>query len=522
MKSLFARLLADDAKVDSRFLGLGIRGFIFLLTLVFTFGLWVIIPGLLLLILAIQVLGIAYFQFSYAKRIYGLNRKFAYQLPEANVEATERRTTAAFILTALLMVSMYTLPAVEISRLQLGNGNFLLVALSLIPFFVVKRIVVWLESVRDAYVAQVLRAVNEYGPKFILHFDAPPASSYQVKMWLPYLERVEENFIIMMRQKTADFNDIKRATKRPILLIPGLALLDTTMESLKGIKACVYVNNGQKNSQLVRFGTLTHIQLLHGESDKSASFSKVTRMFDRIFVAGQAGIDRYAQNGVVIAPEQFEIVGRPQLEGVKTATVHIKDVTRPTVLYAPTWEGMYTDSNYSSLPVGAEIVEELVKRNVRIIFRPHPYSYKSDIETSHIKKVQSVLERANANLASGVEPHLYGDLAETKRSLFECFNESDALVSDVSSVTADYLMSQKPMVIYNYLGDDESFLKNFPIASFAYVARKDLGNFQDTLEDLLTTDSMASVRAKGKVHVLGDFPAEDATRRFVAAIKKCL
>jgi hypothetical protein len=522
LKSLLARLFSDDAKVDGRFLGLGIRGFAFLLTLTLTFGLWILIPALLLLVLAIQVIGIAYFQFNYAKRIYGLNRKFAYQLPEAKVAATEKKTTAAFVFTSLLMVSMFAIPVVEISRLELGTWNIVLVLFALIPFFAVKRIVVWLESVRDSYVAEVLNAVNAHGPKFILHFDAPPASAYQVKMWLPYLERVGENFILVMRQKNADFNEIKKATNRPILLIPGLALLDTTMESLKGIKACVYVNNGQKNSQLVRFGTLTHIQLLHGESDKSASFSKVTRMFDRIFVAGQAGIDRYAQNGVVIAPEQFEIVGRPQLEGVKSASVSIKEVSRPTVLYAPTWEGMYTDSNYSSLPVGAEIVEELVKRNVRVIFRPHPYSYKSDLETTHMNKVKSILERANANLPSGVEPHLYGELVETKRSLFECFNESDVLISDVSSVTADYLMSQKPMVIYNYLGDDESFLKNFPVASFAYVVNKDLGNFQETLDNMFMTDSMASARARGKVHVLGDFPAEEAANRFVAAIKKCL
>jgi CDP-glycerol glycerophosphotransferase (TagB/SpsB family) len=294
------------------------------------------------------------------------------------------------------------------------------------------------------------------------------------------------------------------------------------METLTGIKACVYVNNGQKNSQLVRFGGLTHIQLLHGESDKSASFSKVTRMFDRIFVAGQAGIDRYAQNGVVIAPEQFDIVGRPQLEGVKEASVKVREVPRPTVLYAPTWEGMYTDSNYSSLPVGDRIVEELVKREMRVIFRPHPYSYKSDIETAHIKKVQLVLERANQNLTSGREPHLFGELAETKRSLFECFNESDFLISDVSSVSADYLMSQKPMVIYNYLGDDKTFNSNFPITKYAYALSKDLINASSIIDDISTNDSMAALRAQGKAHVLGDFPATEASHRFVAAIRKCL
>ena len=51
---------------------------------------------------------------------------------------------------------------------------------------------------------------------------------------------------------------------------------------------------------MVRFNQLTHIQLLHGDSDKASSFNPVTAMFDRIFVAGQAAIDRYAANGVLI------------------------------------------------------------------------------------------------------------------------------------------------------------------------------------------------------------------------------
>lgn len=516
---VFKRVLA---RLDGQVMGIGIRGVLFLLTLVVTFFMWLRFPSLILPLLAIQVLGIAYFQFSYAKRVYGLNRKFVYQLPGANVATTEKRTTVAFVITALLMLSMYTIPAVEIMRIDFGTWNVALVTLSLLPFFLVKQIVVWLENVRANYVAEVLSAVNAYKPKFILHFDAPPASAYQVKMWLPYLERVGENFIIMMRQKTPDFNEVKKATKRPMLLIPGLTLLDTTMETLQGIKAVLYVNNGQKNSQLVRFGQLTHIQLLHGESDKSASFSKVTRMFDRIFVAGQAGIERYALNGVVIAPEQFDIVGRPQLEGVKTANVSIKEIERPTVLYAPTWEGMYTDSNYSSLPVGAEIVEQLIRKNVRVIFRPHPYSYKSELETSHIRKVHDVLQRANSNILVNLEPHVFGELAETKLSLFECFNESDMLISDVSSVTADYLMSQKPMAIYNYLGNEDEFLTNFPIAKFAYVIDKDVSNLSVTLEDILTEDSKKQTRIKGKAHVLGDFPAEEASNRFVDAIRKCL
>ena len=149
MISIASLLRPDDTKVDTRFLGIGIRGFLFLITLVLTYGLWVWMHGLVLIVLGIQILGIAYFQFSYAKRVYGLNRKFAYQLPQGNVESIERLTTIAFAFTILLMLSMYLLPAIEIMRWNFGALNWLVAALALIPFFAVKMIVSWLEGVRE-------------------------------------------------------------------------------------------------------------------------------------------------------------------------------------------------------------------------------------------------------------------------------------------------------------------------------------------------------------------------------------
>ncbi|MFZ9694161.1 MAG: hypothetical protein ACO3BI_06320, partial [Candidatus Nanopelagicales bacterium] len=96
------------------------------------------------------------------------------------------------------------------------------------------------------------------------------------------------------------------------------------------------------------------------------------------------------------------------------------------------------------------------------------------------------------------------------------------LISDISSVSADYLMSQKPMVIYNYLGDSQQFISSFPITKYAYVLSKDLTNASSIIDDISTNDSMAALRAQGKAHVLGDFPATEASDRFVAAIKKHL
>ena len=46
------------------------------------------------------------------------------------------------------------------------------------------------------------------------------------------------------------------------------------------------------------------------------------------------------------------------------------------MLYAPTWQGPFADSRVYSLPVGRQIVEQLLARGARVIFRAHPFNYR--------------------------------------------------------------------------------------------------------------------------------------------------
>ena len=511
---LNSALLNLENKLGSRFFfGMGLRGIIFLAILLGTFFFWEVFPNTILLVLVPQVLGTLYFQFSYLRRIYTFNKEILYHLETRSSGSHSAKANRAFIITLLLLLGMYTIPAIEIANIDFGNSRNIVAIISVIPFFVVRKIVSWLENVREEYVESVIEALKQYKPKFALHFDAPPASAYQVKMWLPYLERIGEDFIVIMRQRNTDFPEIKRATKRPIVVLPGLTLIDEITAALDSLTTVFYVNNGQRNGQMVRFGQLQHVQLLHGESDKAASFSKVTRMFDHIFVAGEAAIKRYADNGVVVSREQFTIVGRPQIEGVEVATEHISKTSTATVLYAPTWTGMFSDSNYSSLHKGDEIVKNLISAGARIIFRPHPYSYKDEASTAEIRNIQSLLAEANKSRGEK-DKHIFGDTAEKKWSLFECFNKSDALVSDVSSVPADYLFTEKPIAMFCSLDDEADFRRQFPLSNYTYVIKKDFSNISDQLQNLTSTDPMSADRIAGKKYVLGDFSASEYSSVF--------
>ena len=87
----------------------------------------------------------------------------------------------------------------------------------------------------------------------------------------------------------------------------------------------------------------------HGDSDKSASNNPFSRAYDELWVAGEAGADRYRRSGPRASTR------------TSTASSDVRRCTRsrasrawatrtiPTVLYAPTWEGVNLDQEYSSV-----------------------------------------------------------------------------------------------------------------------------------------------------------------------------
>jgi CDP-Glycerol:Poly(glycerophosphate) glycerophosphotransferase len=366
---------------------------------------------------------------------------------------------------------------------------------------------------RGLSVDKRLRAALEaYNPEFAFYFNAPPHSEYHVGMWYPYLRRVGKPFIIILREE-APLPIIAAMTDVPVLYCEFQPFVDQVM--VPSLKACFYANNGSKNSHMVRFSQLTHIQLLHGDSDKPSSFNPVTAMYDRIFVAGQAGIDRYEANGVLIPAQKFDIVGRPQVETIRVSTDRISAIDNKVVLYATTWVGNYSDASYCSLHLGEQIVRALIARGVTVVLRPHPYARRNLASARQLARIEQIL--TEDRMASNRQ-HIFGDIAEMKMSLIDCINAADALISDVSSVASDWLFSEKPFALANVLGEDQVvFEKEFPLAKAAYVLDNEAGNLGGVLDELLETDSMSKIRRECKTYYLGDFPTEEYAQGFIDA-----
>ena len=329
-------------------------------------------------------------------------------------------------------------------------------------------------------------AVADYAPEFYVYTARPDDASYQIHMWLPYLERTGRRFVIIARTNVAA-RAIIANTSAPVITRRSLSDLDRLI--VPSLRAVFYVNASSGNGAMVRYQQLTHVYLGHGDSDKPPSYNPTHAMYDKVFCAGPAAIDRYGVHGVDIPASKFEIVGRPQVETVRPA-----EGSGPptTVLYAPTWRGHVSETLLYSLPQGEKIVRSLLARGLTVIFRPHPFSHEFPEDAAVVRRIDALLA-ADAE-ASG-RAHLFGAEAETTRSIVDCINTSDAMISDVSSVVSDYLFSGKPFALVAVPAPPEEFVRDFPVAAGSYVVDGQLTNLDDVLALMLGADPQDAAAA---------------------------
>ena len=407
-------------------------------------------------------------------------------------------------LIALLVTGLAALPlilvAVALSALSIGLALFAFVD-------IIRRI-----RTRHRFQANLFQTLETMAPVFYIYWNAPARSAFQVTMWLPYLERLGVPFVLVTRT-VPNFRQLAAVTDHPVLLRRSLTDLDELIvPSARGV---FYVNNAMRNNHMVRYSQLTHIQLLHGESDKASSATPIIRMYDRDFVAGQAAIDRFEKFGVSMPPDIFRIVGRPQVEDVDGERGPIGELEERSVLYAPTWLGYQAETNYSSLGAGPAIVRGLLDRGCTVIFRPHPYSSRSPELRAACEEIREMLA---SDAGSTGREHLFGEIAENEMSVTDCFNAADAMISDVSAVVGDFLHSGKPLAMVSPRTGAEEFVEQFPMARAAYVLVVEGGmlpNLDETLEKLIVTDPGREERLRWATYYLGDIPRDSYADRFV-------
>ncbi|MFF0152270.1 CDP-glycerol glycerophosphotransferase family protein [Micromonospora sp. NPDC005203] len=355
----------------------------------------------------------------------------------------------------------------------------------------------------------VQRWLDNYRPEVALYFAGPAKDVYQANMWLAPTEALQQRAVVLLRSRDA-FLDLAD-TRLPVICVPtGVDFMNL---DLRNIRAALYAANVGANIHMLREPSTKHVFVGHGDSDKQASVNPYSKVYDEVWVAGLAGRERYARAGVGVLDSDIVEIGRPQLAGVHTFGA--ESVDRPfTVLYAPTWEGWLDDDPYhtSLVLMGERIVKGLLATTprLRLIYKPHPLtgSRSRAARKVHDRVVAAIRAAGGDPSASSLDGTAHLVVTGRTPALFDCFNQTDLLISDVSSVVSDFVQSQRPYVVANPSGlSEDDFRREYPTARAAYLLSKDCGELEKIVA--LTRagdDPMTEARRELKTYLLG--PAE--------------
>lgn len=359
-------------------------------------------------------------------------------------------------------------------------------------------------------VARRLRgAVERLAPEVCVYFSSPRGSTYQVNVWIPTLNRRRRPTLIILGE--SHHLDALTETDVPIVVLPRAE--DVSLMHVPSLRVALFPTNVIKNNQMLRLVGIRSAFIGHGDSDKAGSFNPLSRVYDEIWVAGEAGRARYARTREGIRPEQVKLVGRPQLTDIDQArTAGAVTPGDLTVLYAPTWEGFFEASDYSSVVVmGEEIVRRLLamERPVRVLFKGHPATgTRVRAYREAVSRIEELVTRAGNGSA----------VVEDTVGLYTAFNEADMLVTDISSVANDFLYSAKPLVVTNPSGrDDAAFVAEFPLTEAAHRIGPDCGGLEDAVRQAVEADALREARLRMRTYLLGDAEG-DPVERFLDEI----
>lgn len=347
-----------------------------------------------------------------------------------------------------------------------------------------------------AAAATLLAELGQLDPRFLVYVSlSARQSKYIVNQWLPALDRLSVEGFLLVREASQLAPLLP--TRLPVIYAPSPK--DVERLTLASVKAAFYLAYGERNGQLMRNPGLRHVFLMHGDSDKATSANNLAKGADELWVAGPAAIQRFRAGGVELPDDRFHQIGRPQ---VAELTAGPTGNARPVLFYAPTFEGFYDQTAYSSLEViGPDLVRAVLKDHpeLDVWFRPHPASGVNRPEMLvAIEQIETMLRQAGGG-------HLV--TADRGLSLTDCLNAADILVTDISSVATDFLATGRPIITCDPLGRPQAeFVAEYPTTAASYLVHPGVREVDLVLGLAFGEDPLRPVRDRLRREVLGDLP----------------
>jgi len=372
------------------------------------------------------------------------------------------------------------------------------------------------------------RLEDEYDGSYVkaevvVYFGDRSSKFYQLEQWIPVLEELHKTHrvVLVMRKGSALLRTLE-TTNLPVVFKRKFDPLHTFYHA-NDFTLALYVNNGMTNFQSLAFAPMVHVHVNHGESDKLSMVSNQAKSYDKVFVAGDAAIERHRRALIDFDESALVKVGRPQLDIERP--VELEPSNARTIMYAPTWEGENESNNYTSVDLfGPQIVEAALQiPNARVIYKPHPRVETSNdpAMTEANARILELLEAANDSISDESMQHqvlMQGDI-------LAMFDAVDLLVTDISSVGLDflYLHPEKPLVLTDRRNDIISLNAEAPISRATPIIDRTTADGLDLMfQAILSEDSAAEARLDLRRHYFGEGGKGTSTILFTEAVSKLI
>ncbi|MCP1659293.1 CDP-glycerol glycerophosphotransferase family protein [Neisseria perflava] len=266
--------------------------------------------------------------------------------------------------------------------------------------------------------------------------------SSHLKLWLPEFLRSGEDFLVLTRNLEL-FNWLRETYPYvDAFYAKGLTDIEKVLNTQDTIKAIYYLSNTGNVIHTIRFNQYKHIFLGHGDSDKSASAHKFFRVYDQIWVAGQAHIDRFKNAGFNISNVEFVKVGRPNLRGILVNNEQDwRERQAPRILYLPTWEGVYEEGNYASVGFAADLLAELYQRfGILISTKFHPST------GNRLTELKTLEQMVKTRFEEFGEDSIY--VADKMVPVNELLVNVNIFICDISAVVSECIAANGPIFVH--------------------------------------------------------------------------
>ena len=340
-------------------------------------------------------------------------------------------------------------------------------------------------------------------PDIVLHFPGPPEALYQLEGWLPVLEKLQlgKPVTIVVRHP-AVFDMLASRTTLPIVYARNYPLFAEIVQN-SDPKVILYVHHRRDNYQSLRFTDQFHIHIGHGESDKVYMASNQSKAYDRVFVAGDAAVDRLETNLLGYDISDLVKVGRPQFD-VRDRSVTLP--ARATILYAPTYEGDIEGMKYTSVDTfGERIVRSIIAApGLDLVYRPHPFTGRHDL----------AVRESDRRIRDMIAESQHTARIDADTPFTDLMGSAHLLIADVSAVVVDFLETDRPYIVTDpgHVPIDDS--AESALGAGFVLTQANVSQLVPMVHEGLESDPHSDDRARWRTYHFGEFEDGESLAAF--------